>query len=698
LHLRNHLRLLRCEVFKRVDYNQSPIKSRDVVMASVIPPPPPSEDETRTFSGDDDSRPHSPYNNGRMHNGDVFDEDEPTDVEDSQYSSYYGYASLAPGDMRCFCRPTSASGARDFGIRLGQWFVINKDQLFSGLNAAIISIPETISFSILAGVHPVIVLQSTWILALITSLLGGRPGTISGATGAIAVVISTLVKEQGIGYLFYAIMLAGVIQLLFGIFRLGKLIRLFPYSVITGFANSTGVAIAISLVNFFKEMNALNGTEEIEGAMSDRVPTRTLLEPVWGPASPLAFGVSMTPITNKSPWLAPEVLICMGSEAALALLVCLMLPKLTRLVPSSLVGLVMATIGEYAVVRPLGYRTGIVKDLADIQGIFPVPVFYHDKYVMPEASWETLRLVYATAIGVAAIALMESFMTLSIVDRMTHSDGNYNREALAQGLGQLVSGALGGMGGSAKIGQTIINVRNGGVTRLAGVVSSLCLLLIIFGAPEIVEYIPMGALIGVMVYVCLNTINWNSIVCILSTLFPQCLRNKLNFHSKIARSDVFIMLMMTAVTLFVDLAVAVAVGVAVALIAYTWESGLHLRVEREVTEEEDMVTYNISGPLFFGSVKILEEMIPNEMLVNEPTNVMIVLEETEVFDWSGMVCLKELHERLIMLGKAVKFSYITHTSKRIMEKSSRMWEDVHFMDAEDIDLDDEMVIVEDEEM
>jgi len=662
-------------------------------MASVIPPPPPSEDQT-TFSGDDDSRPHSPYSNGRMHSGDVFDEDEPTEVEDSQYSSYYGYSTLAPGDMRCFCRPTSASGARDIGIRLGQWFVINKDQLFSGLNVAIISIPETISFAILAGVKPVIALQSTWILALTTSLLGGRPGTISGATGAIAVVISTLVKEQGIGYLFYAIMLAGFIQLLFGILRLGKVIRIFPYSVITGFANSTGVAIAISLVNFFKEQDVLNGAEEIETIMTDRVPTRALLQP----ASPLSFGVSMTPITNTMPWLAPDVLICMGSEAALALLVCLMLPKLTRMIPSSLVGLVMATIGEYAVVRPLGYRTSIVQDFPSVQGILPAPVFFDDRYQMPPASLETLRRVYATAIGVAAIALMESFMTLSIVDRMTHSDGNYNREALAQGLGQFVSGALGGMGGSAKIGQTIINVRNGGVTRLAGVFSSLCLVLIIFGAPEIVEYIPIGGLIGVMLYVCLNTINWNSVVCILSTLFPQCLRNKFNFHSKIARSDVFIMLMMTAVTLYVDLAVAVAGGVAVALIAYTWESGLHLRVEREVTEEEDMVTYNISGPLFFGSVKILEEMIPNEMLQNEPTNVMIVLEETEVFDWSGMVCLKELHERLIMLGKAVKFSYITHTSKRIMEKSSRMWEDVHFMDAEDIDLDEEMVIVEDEEM
>eukprot|EP00588_Corethron_pennatum_P034368 CAMPEP_0194346494 /NCGR_PEP_ID=MMETSP0171-20130528/105458_1 /TAXON_ID=218684 /ORGANISM="Corethron pennatum, Strain L29A3" /LENGTH=627 /DNA_ID=CAMNT_0039113625 /DNA_START=62 /DNA_END=1945 /DNA_ORIENTATION=+ len=580
-----------------------------------------------------------------------------------------------PGEITCYCHPTHVLGAKDFFTRTGLWFLINKEQLLNGITASILQCHEAIAFAIIAGIDPTLCLQSTWIIGIIASLVGGRPGTISGFSGAIAVIISKLSKDTSMEYVFYAVMLAGIIQMVFGIFKCGKIMRVVPYPVIVGFANAIAIMLAFSQVSFF-QIQHLKSTEVGEYTGSD---------------FHVEIGLSLSPVMNPHPWLGSEQLIVMGAEVGLGFIVCLFLPKLTRAVPSSLVCIIVVTIAEYAIVRPLGYSTNVLKNLADIKGVYPMPVFLDTKYTMPPINLDTLLKVYVSAISIAAISIFESLMSLSIVDELTDSRGNRNREAFGQGLGQFVSGILGGVGGSAVIGQTLLNVKNQGYTRLSGFVAPLFVMIIMMGAAPAIEYIPVAAYVASMLNVIVHTMHWDSMVVMIAGLMPQAMRNKLNLRRKVSRSDCFIILAMIAATLFLDLATAVAIGTCLSLLMYTWDSGLHIRVEREVTEEEDLVTYTVTGPLFFGSVLPFNEMFPIMATHEDPTNVMIVLEETEVFDWSGMVALKSLHDRLIRSGKNVKFSYITQSSKRLMEKSSKMWEDVHFMNAEEVDIEDEMI-------
>uniref|UniRef100_A0A7S1BBL7 STAS domain-containing protein n=1 Tax=Corethron hystrix TaxID=216773 RepID=A0A7S1BBL7_9STRA len=580
-----------------------------------------------------------------------------------------------PGELTCYCSPTTVYGCKDFFTRTGLWFLINKEQLLNGITASILQCHEAVTFAIIAGIDPTICLQSTWIIGLLASIIGGRPGTISGFSFASAVIVSKLAKDHSMEYVFYAVMLAGILQALFGVFKCGKIMRVIPYPVIVGFTNAIAIVLAVSQVSFFQHQD-LSSNE---------------VGKVTGSDFHVELGLSLSPLFRLNQWLSAEELIVMGAEVGLGFIICLFLPKLTRAVPSSLVAIVVVTIAEYAIVQPLGYQTKMLLDFAEIKQIYPMPVLIDPKYVMPSISLETLRIVYVPAISIAAISLFESLMTISIVDELTDSRGNRNREAFGQGLGQFASGILGGVSGSAVVGQTLLNMKNQGYTRLSSFIAPFFVMIWMFGAAPAINHLPVSGFVACMLNVICHTYDWSSMVIMIAGLMPQAMRNKLNIRRKVARADCFTILAVIAVILLIDLATAVAIGTCISLLMYTWDSGMHIRAEREITEEEDLVTYTVTGPLFFGSVLPFEEMFPIMAVQEDPTNVMIVLEETEVFDWSGMVSLKSLHDRLLRLGKNVKFSYITQSSKRLMEKSSRMWEDVHFMNAEEVDIEDEMI-------
>jgi len=480
-----------------------------------------------------------------------------------------------------------------------------KNEILSGLTVALALVPEAVAFAFVAGVDPLVGLYAAFMVGLLAAIFGGRPGMISGATGAMAVVMVSLVAEHGVQYLFAAVVLTGLIQISAGIFRLGKYIRMVPHPVMLGFVNGLAIVIFLAQLQSFYVTSPDGVSELMQGS----------------------------------------VLWTFLALIALTMAIIYYLPKLTGAFPSSLAAILVVS----AVSIGLGLDTKTVGDLASIKGGFP-------EFNLPTVpfSWETLTIILPYAIILAAVGLIESLLTLSLIDDVTNTRGRGNRECVGQGIANTVTGFFGGMGGCAMIGQSMININSGGRKRLSGVSAALFLLIFILFASKLIEGIPMAALVGVMFMVVMGTFEWSS----------------LRIMGKIPRSDAFVLVLVSGVTVATDLAVAVVVGVIVSALVFAWEHAKHINI-KGYDDENDIRIYELNGPLFFGSVRNFSEMFDPE---NDPQEVVIEFQNSRVSDHSAIEAIDNLAERYIKAGKTLHLRHLTPECKLLLDKAGDLVE------------------------
>ncbi|HYG16023.1 MAG TPA: SulP family inorganic anion transporter [Bacteroidia bacterium] len=480
-----------------------------------------------------------------------------------------------------------------------------KIEVLSGLTVALALIPEAVAFALIAGLPPLTGLYAAFTIGFVTSILGGRPGMISGATGAIAVVIVSLAKSHGIEYIFATVVLAGIIQVTAGALRLGKFIRLVPHPVMFGFVNGLAVVIFLSQLTQFKI--GVSGAEQ------------------WMTGPPLFIMLGLVVLTMAIIW---------G------------LPKITKAVPSSLAAILVIS----AIVIGLGINTKTVGDIASIAGGFPP---FHIPTV--PFSLETFKIILPYAVIVAGVGLIESLLTLNLVDEITQTRGRGNKEAIAQGTANIVTGFFSGMGGCAMIGQSLINISSGARARLSGIIASVMLLVfIMFGSP-LIEQIPMAALTGVMIMVAIGTFEWAS----------------LKVFGKMPLHDIFVMVIVTLVTIFLhNLALAVLIGVIISALVFAWENAKRIRA-RKYIDEQGVKHYEIYGPLFFGSVGAFNEKFD---VAADPQEVIIDFKDSRVVDMSGIQALNKLTERYKASGKKLHLKHLSEDCRLLLKNAGEIIE------------------------
>tara|TARA_R110002072_G_scaffold534_2_gene3598 strand:+ start:132245 stop:133783 length:1539 start_codon:yes stop_codon:yes gene_type:complete len=494
-----------------------------------------------------------------------------------------------------------------------------KIEILSGLTVALALVPEAVAFSFVANVDPLVGLYAAFIVCLITSLFGGRPGMISGATGALAVVMVTLVNQHGVEYLFATVVLMGLIQITLGILKMGKFIRLVPEPVILGFVNGLAIVIFMAQLSQFKITNSAGDLE----------------------------------------WITGSSLAIMLALITLTMLIIYFLPKLTKKIPSSLVAILV--VSGIAIFFELPTKT--VGDLASIKGGFPI-------FSIPEVpfSLETFKIILPYSLILAGIGLIESLLTLTLVDELTETRGSGNKECIAQGTANVVTGFFGGMGGCAMIGQSIINVSSGARERISGVFAAICLISFILFGSSLIEMIPVAALVGVMFMVCIGTFEWTS----------------LRILHKIPKSDAFVILLVTVVTVFFDLAIAVIAGVIASALVFAWQSATRIRA-RKTTTEEGHKLYEIWGPLFFASTALFQEKFDP---AGDPENVIVDFADSKIVDHSGIEALQKLSHRYSKVGKQVRYRHLSPDCRRLLDRAGTMIEvniieDPHYAVATD---------------
>jgi SulP family sulfate permease len=490
-----------------------------------------------------------------------------------------------------------------------------KDEVLSGLTVALALVPEAVAFSIIAHVSPLTGLYTAFIIGLITAILGGRPAMISGATGSVAVVVVSLVITHGPEYLFAAAVLMGLIQMLIGFLKFGKFIRLVPHPVIFGFVNGLAIIIFMAQLVQLKTVDAGGNLHWLTGG------------PLW---IMLAF-------------------------IALTMLIIHFLPKLTKAFPSSLAAIIVVS----AIIIGFGIHTKSVGDIASIAGGLP-------SFHLPQIpfNFETLKIVFPYSLVMALVGLIESLLTLAVVDEMTETRGRGNKECVAQGLGNMATGFFGGMGGCAMIGQSIINVSSGGRSRISGTVAAIALLLFVLFGSSLIEKVPMAALVGVMFMVSIGTFEWAS----------------LKVFRKVPKTDIIVMILVTLVTvIFENLAVAVLIGVVISALAFAWESAKRIRA-RKIIDQNGIKHYEIFGPLFFGSVTTFQEKFD---VLNDPDEVIIDFKESRVVDHSAIEALNKITERYRKVGKKVHLRHLSEDCLVLLNNASEIidvnyWEDPHY--------------------
>ena len=489
-----------------------------------------------------------------------------------------------------------------------------RTDLLSGLTVALALVPEAVAFAFVAGVDPIVGLHAAFMVGLITAVFGGRPGMISGATGALAVVLVHLVSEHGIQYMFAAVLLMGLLQVLAGVLRLGKFIRMVPHPVMLGFVN--GLAIVIFLAQL--------GQFQTPGPDGD---------PVWLTGMPLYTMLGLVAVT-------------MG--------IIHLLPKLTRAVPASLVaiGVVTGSVLLFHIETPtvVDFLRTMTKDpTATLAGGLP-------KFALPMVplTFETLRVIFPYAVILAAVGLIESLLTLTLVDELTETRGRGNKECVAQGAANMVCGVFGGMGGCAMIGQSMININSGGRGRLSGITGALGLLACVVVAAPLIEVVPVAALVGVMFMVVLGTFEWSS----------------LRVLNKVPKADAMVIVLVSGVTVASDLAVAVLVGVIVSALVFAWK---HAKVVHAIehTDELGRRIYSLRGPLFFGSCKSFLELFRP---ANDPTDVIIDFQHARVSDHSAIEAIDTLAERYLALGKELHLRHLSPECRKLLRKAGNMVE------------------------
>lgn len=483
-----------------------------------------------------------------------------------------------------------------------------KTEILSGITVAMALIPEAVAFAIIAGLSPLTGLYAAFVMGLVTAILGGRPGMISGATGAVAVVLVALSATYGVEYVFAAVVLAGILQITAGFLKLGKLMRLVPHPVIFGFVNGLAIIIFMSQLTQFK-----NG----EGA-----------------------------------WLTGADLYIMIGLVLLTMLIIWGLPKLTKAVPASLVAILVV----FGVVIGLNIDTKTVGDMASIRGGFPP---FHIPVV--PITWETFMIIFPYAAIMAGVGLIESLLTLNIIDEITETRGRGNKEAVAQGTANILSGLFSGMGGCAMIGQSLINVSSGARARLSGIVAAVMLLVFIMFGAGYIEMLPMAALTGLMIMVAIGTFEWAS----------------LKTFKRMPKSDIFVMVMVTLVTaLLHNLALAVIIGVIIAALVFAWDNAKRIRA-RKYFDEAGVKHYEIFGPLFFGSVTVFNEKFD---VLDDPDEVIIDFAESRVVDMSAIEALNKLTERYVKVGKVVHLKHLSPDCQQLLKNADQiidvnLWED-----------------------
>nr|WP_146590667.1 SulP family inorganic anion transporter [Puniceibacterium confluentis] len=486
-------------------------------------------------------------------------------------------------------------------------------EILSGLTVALALVPEAVAFAFVAGVHPLVGLYAAFLVGLITAVIGGRPGMISGATGALAVVMVALVAQHGVEYLFATVVLMGMLQIFAGVMRWGKFIRLVPHPVMLGFVNGLAIVIFLAQMSQFK----VPGSMEASG------------QGVAGGA-----------------WLSGLPLYTMLALVALTMGIIWVMPKITRVVPAPLAGIGIVA----ALVIGFGIDVPRVGDLASIQGGLPslhIP--------MVPLTYETLQIILPYAVILAAIGLIESLLTLNLVGEMTGTRGGASQECIAQGIANTVTGFFGGMGGCAMIGQSMINVKSGGRTRVAGIAAALFLLSFILFASPMIELIPLAALVGVMFMVVIGTFAWNS----------------LTILARVPKTDAFVIILVTIVTVYEDLAVAVVVGVIVSALAYAWNNARRIHSKSYLTPEGARV-YQVQGPLFFGSAEGFGEMFDIE---NDPQTVIVDFADSRVVDQSALQAIEALAGKYEALGKRIQLRHLSRDCHRLLKKAGHLMVD-----------------------
>lgn len=490
-------------------------------------------------------------------------------------------------------------GLFDFSQR-----VDHKIELLAGLTVALALIPEAVAFSLMAGLSPLAGLYAAFTVGLVASVFGGRPGMISGATGAIAVVIVALAQSHGVEYIFATVIVAGVIQVVAGLLRLGKFIRLVPHPVMFGFVNGLAVVIFLSQLDQFKAVDT-------RGAAS---------------------------------WMTGSSLYMMIGLVGLTMLIIWGLPKITKIIPASLTAIIVVS----AIVIGFNIDTRTVGDIASIQGGFPP---FHIPAI--PFTLETLQIILPYALIVAGVGLIESLLTLNLIDEITGTRGRGNKECIAQGGANMVAGFFSGMGGCAMIGQSLINISSGARARFSGIVAAVMLLVFIMFGAGLIERLPMAALTGLMMMVAIGTFEWASIRMI----------------GKMPKQDVFVGILVAAITIVLhNLALAVLIGVVIAALVFAWENAKRIRA-RKYIDDKGVKHYEIFGPLFFASVSAFNEKFD---ILNDPGEVIIDFAESRVVDMSGIEALNKITERYHLAGKKIHLKHLSPDCRKLLRNAEKI--------------------------
>lgn len=462
-----------------------------------------------------------------------------------------------------------------------------KNEILAGLTVAMTMIPESLSFAILAGFSPLTGLYAAFIMGLVTAVLGGRPGMVSGGAGATVVVLIALMQSHGIEYVFAAVMLAGLLQILVGVFRLGKFIKLVPQPVMYGFVNGLAIIIFTAQLQQFKSASG-----------------------EWLSGSPFYIMLGL-------------VLLTIG--------IVFFFSKITKAIPASLVAIIII----FALVIGFGIHTKTVKDIAALSGGFP-------PFHIPAISWslETLKVIFPYSLVMAGVGLIETLLTLNLVDDITGTKGRSNKECIAQGSANILNGLFTGMGGCAMIAQTFVNLSAGSRARLSGIIAAITILMVIlFGAP-LIEKVPMAALVGVMMMVAIGTFEWTS----------------LRIINKMPRHDVIIGILVAGITVWLhNLALAVLAGVVISALVFAWESAHSLQVKSYI-DAKGVRHYEINGPLFFGAITTFNASFNID---TDPEEIIIDFKNSRVTDMSAIQALDNLTERYKKAGKKLHLRHLS---------------------------------------
>ena len=482
-----------------------------------------------------------------------------------------------------------------------------KTEVLSGLTVAMALIPEAVAFALIAGLSPLTGLYAAFVMGLVTSILGGRPGMISGATGAVAIVLVTLAASHGVEYIFATVVFAGILQVSAGFLRLGKLMRLVPQPVIFGFVNGLAIIIFMSQLDQFKDAS---------GA-----------------------------------WLTGTAMYTLVVLVLVTMLIIWGLPKITKAIPASLVAILVV----FGVVVFFGIDTRTVGDIASIRGGFPP---FHIPAV--PFTWESIVIIFPYALIMAGVGLIESLLTLNIIDEITSTRGRGNKEAVAQGAANIISGFFSGMGGCAMIGQSLINISSGASARLSGIIASVMLLVFIMFGAGYIEMMPMAALTGLMIMVAVGTFEWAS----------------LKTFKRMPKSDIFVMVLVTLVTAVLhNLALAVIIGVIIAALVFAWDNAKRIRARKHI-DENGAKHYEIYGPLFFGSITVFTEKFD---IKSDPDEVIIDFAESRVVDMSAIEALNRLTERYSKIGKTVHLKHLSEDCRLLLQNADAII-DVNIME------------------